>query len=100
MTPFAEQLLDVWRILPAAVLLLLILWAGHKGWWYWDAGVRRLVEQLENERDVWRTMACALLAKEGVQLPNAFTTMDGEIPLMKVKTGRRPDDRDDPWKPT
>jgi hypothetical protein len=28
-----EQLFDVWRIAPAALLLMLILWAGHRGWW-------------------------------------------------------------------
>jgi hypothetical protein len=94
----ANQLLDVWRIAPAAILMMLVLWAGHKGWWYWDAGVRRLVEQLERERDVWRTLACALLKKEGIQLPEAFTTVDGEIPPL-TKPGRRAVDAD-PWKPT
>jgi hypothetical protein len=108
----ANQLLDVWRIAPAAILLLLILWAGHKGWWYWDAGVRRLVEQLERERDVWRTLACALLQKDGVTLPDSFMSPEGEqlvsVPRKLVsaaadlraaypeKTGNL--EHSDPWK--
>jgi hypothetical protein len=95
----AEQLFDVWRIAPAAILLMLVLWSGHKGWWYWDAGVRRLVEQLERERDVWRTIACALLVKQGVALPTEFTTVEGEVPLIKPPPSRRAEDRPDPWKP-
>jgi hypothetical protein len=99
MNAMAEQLLQMWTIAPAAVILLIVLWAGHKGWWYWDAGVRRLVEQLERERDVWRTMACALLQKQGVVLPDSFTTMEGEVPA--VSKPRRLEGRpDDPWKPT
>jgi hypothetical protein len=99
MNPLAEQLLDVWRIAPAALLMMLVLWTGHRGWWYWDAGVRRLVEQLERERDVWRTIACALLAKEGITLPEAFTTID-EGSLVKSVQARRAEERPDPWKPT
>jgi hypothetical protein len=96
----AEQLLELWRIAPTALLLLVVLWAGHKGWWYWDAGVRRLVEQLERERDVWRTLACALLQKEGVTLPDAYTTIEGEVPAVS-KERRRDGRRDeDPWKAT
>jgi hypothetical protein len=94
----AEQLFDVWRIAPAAILMMLVLYAGHRGWWYWDAGVRRLVEQLERERDTWRAIACALLAKDGVTLPDGFTAIEGDTPL--IKATRRAEDRPDPWKPT
>lgn len=90
-----EQLFDVWRIAPAALLLLLILWCGHKGWWYWDAGVKRLVEQLERERDVWRTLACSLLQKDGVQLPDAFISPEGE---QLVRVPRRLVEHLEPWK--
>jgi hypothetical protein len=94
-----ERLLELWTIAPAAVILLIVLWAGHKGWWYWDAGVRRLVEQLERERDVWRTLACALLKKDGVSLPDAFTTIEGDLPTMSKVPQRRVDPPEaDPWK--
>jgi hypothetical protein len=78
-TVVTEQLLDILRVAPAAVLLLLILWAGHRGWWYWDAGVRRLVDQLERDRDLWRALASALLAKEGIDLPEAFYTLTPDL---------------------
>jgi hypothetical protein len=89
----AEQLLDLWRFAPTVLILIVVLGTGHKGWWYWDAGVRRLVDQLERERDTWRAIACALLAKEGIQLPEAFTILDERGPLAKRR------DEDDPWKP-
>jgi hypothetical protein len=95
---FLEQLLDVWRMAPVVIVLVLALWAGRKGWWYFDAGVKRLVEQLERERDVWRSLAFVLLQKEGIQLPESFTMMGNDPPV--IKSARRAEDRPDPWKPT
>jgi hypothetical protein len=85
-----EQLLDLWRIAPAALLLVLILFTGHKGYWYWDVGVRRLVQQIERDRDIWRALACALLQEKGVTLPETFVELTPE-PLKLSE--RRDDDR-------
>jgi hypothetical protein len=74
----AEQLLDLWRIAPAAALLVLILFGGYRGWWYWDVGVRRLVQQIERDRDIWRALACALLQEKGVTLPPTFVELTPE----------------------
>jgi hypothetical protein len=57
-------------------------------WW----GVRRLVEQLERERDVWRALAGALLQKEGIQVPEVFFVATELLPPTKPE----PPDR---WRP-
>jgi hypothetical protein len=53
-------------------LLVAILWAGHKGWWYWSPGVRALTTELARERDDWRALAVTLLRKQGIDLPEGF----------------------------
>jgi len=63
---------DVWREAAVAAVLLVILYAGHRGWWYWSPGVRALTAELARERDDWRTLAVTLLRKEGLDLPAGF----------------------------
>jgi hypothetical protein len=59
------------------VLLVVVLWAGHKGWWYWSPGVRALTSELARERDDWRTVAITLMRKQGIELPNGFERNSG-----------------------
>lgn len=54
------------------IVLVIILWAGHRGWWSWSPGVRALTTELARERDDWRTLAVTLLRKQGVELPKGF----------------------------
>ena len=77
----------VWKFAPVVAVLLLVLWAGHKGWWYWSAGVRAIIRQLERERDEWRTLALTLLQKEGIDLPPDFTTSPVSV-LSVLQNGR------------
>ena len=56
----------------AVVVLLLILYAGYKGGWYWRSGVRILIAEISRERDDWRMVAVTLLRKQGVDLPEGF----------------------------
>jgi hypothetical protein len=65
--------LDVlWEQAAVVVVLIVALWAGHKGWWYWSPGVRALTGELARERDDWRTIAVVLLRKQGIDLPPGF----------------------------
>lgn len=51
------------------VLLLIVLWAGHKGLWYWGGGVRAIVRTVERERNEWRQLSLASFKKMGLDLP-------------------------------
>jgi hypothetical protein len=82
-----DQLSQLWKFAPVVALLVLVLWAGHKGWWYWSAGVRAIIRQLEHERDEWRSMALMLLEKEGINLPPGFTAQPTSI-LSLLKNGK------------
>jgi hypothetical protein len=63
---------SVWQEAAVVAVLLVIVWSGHKGWWYWSPGVKALARQLARERDDWRTIAVTLLRKQGVDLPANF----------------------------
>jgi hypothetical protein len=49
-----EQISEIWKYAPVLAVLVLILWAGHQGFWYWGRGVRSVIVKLEHERDEWR----------------------------------------------
>ena len=61
-----------WQELSVVIVLALVLYTGHKGYWYWSPGVRALATELARERDDWRCLAVTLLRKEGVPLPEGF----------------------------
>lgn len=63
---------NVWQEAAVLGVLLTILWAGHKGWWYWSPGVRALTAEISRERDDWRMLAVTLLREKGVNLPEGF----------------------------
>jgi hypothetical protein len=68
-------LFDVaWQQISVVAILIVILWTGHKGWWYWSPGVRALTTELARERDDWRALAVTLLRKEGIDLPTGYET--------------------------
>jgi hypothetical protein len=62
----------MWEEAAVVAVLMLILYAGHKGWWYWSPGVRALTAELARDRDDWRTLAVTLLRKEGIELPDGY----------------------------
>jgi hypothetical protein len=68
----SDHLLTLWKYTPVVALLVLALYAGSKGFWYWGKGVRAVVRQLECERDEWKSLAITLLRKDGVELPEEF----------------------------
>jgi hypothetical protein len=82
-----NNLEQLWKFAPVVALLVLVLWAGHKGWWFWSAGVRTIIRQLEHERDEWRFMALTLLEKEGINLPPDFGVPPESI-LSVLKNGK------------
>jgi hypothetical protein len=63
---------DLWQEATAVAVLLLILYSGHRGWFYWSPGVKALALELARERDDWRAIAVTLLRKQGVDLPEGF----------------------------
>lgn len=80
---------------PIVVVLLIVLYAGHKGWWYWSPGVRALTGELRRERDDWRMLALTLLKKQGVELPEGFEksrlpSPDPNLEVTKANAGMPP----------
>lgn len=66
-------LLDLfWQHGAVVVGLIVILWTGHKGYWFWSPGVRAIIMELARDRDDWRALAVTLLREKGVNLPDGF----------------------------
>ena len=65
------------KVAPIVALLILALWAGHKGIWFFGHGARIHIKQIEKERDDWRALALVLLRKSGIHLPE--TTDPGDV---------------------
>jgi hypothetical protein len=59
----AERVDELWKYAPVVAVLILVLWAGYKGWWYWGPGMRTLIEKLEQQRDEWKRIALGLMEK-------------------------------------
>jgi hypothetical protein len=59
----SERVDELWKYAPVVAVLLLVLWAGYKGWWYWGPGMRTLIQKLEEQRDDWKKIALALMEK-------------------------------------
>jgi hypothetical protein len=76
MNPIFEAL---WKESAVIVILAIIVYTGHKGYWYWSPGVRALTGELARDRDDWRALAVTLLRKEGIELPEGF---ERSLPLM------------------
>jgi len=62
------ELKELWKYAPVLAVLLLVLWAGSKGLWFWGPGVRAYVRTIEQQRDEWRRLALALLKKQGIEI--------------------------------
>jgi len=65
----SEEAKELWKYAPVVALLIGVLWAGHKGFWYWGPSVRTIIEKLEQERDDWKRLAFALMEKCGIKMP-------------------------------
>jgi len=63
---------EIWQQAAVVAVLIVVLYAGHRGWWYWSPGVRALTAELARERDDWRALAVTLLRKQGIDLPAGF----------------------------
>jgi len=61
------------RYAPIVALLIVLLWAGNRGYWYFGRNTRAVMRQVEIERDQWRELALAMLAKNGIALPKTVT---------------------------
>jgi hypothetical protein len=65
-----DHLEQLWKFAPVVALLVLALWAGHRGYWYWGKGARGVIRHIEQERDEWKEIARSLLKKYAdVDLP-------------------------------
>ena len=78
----------LWEQAAIVVVLAIVLYTGHKGYWYWSPGVRALTSTLARDRDDWRALAVTLLRKEGIDLPAGFE-QGGELNLPGDDTKRR-----------
>ena len=73
-------LLDaIWQQASIVAVLIIVLYTGHKGYWYWSPGVRALTTELARDRDDWRALAVTLLRKQGIDLPVGFETAPGVL---------------------
>jgi hypothetical protein len=71
----------VWQQSALVVLLAIVIYTGHKGYWYWSPGVRALTAELARDRDDWRALAVTLLRKQGIDLPVGFENASGSLVL-------------------
>lgn len=78
----------LWEQAAIVVVLVVVLYTGHKGYWYWSPGVRALTTELARDRDDWRTLAVTLLRKSGVELPTGFEQAQGVMLPGEEKKGR------------
>lgn len=78
MPPLFEAL---WQQASVVGVLLIIVWTGHKGYWYWSPGVRAITNELARDRDDWRALAVTLLRKQGIDLPVGFENSAGGLQL-------------------
>ena len=67
----------LWEQAAVVAVLIVIVYTGHKGFWYWSPGVRALTTELARDRDDWRALAVTLLRKEGIDLPAGFESAAG-----------------------
>lgn len=74
MSPLIESL---WQEAGVIAILVVIVYTGHKGYWYWSPGVRALTTELARDRDDWRALAVTLLRKQGIDLPAGYEQSQG-----------------------
>jgi hypothetical protein len=67
----------IWQQAAIVALLLIVVYTGHKGYWYWSPGVRALTTELARDRDDWRTLAVTMMRKQGIELPEGFEQAQG-----------------------
>jgi hypothetical protein len=60
----AERIDELWKYTPVVAVLILVLVAGYKGWWYWGPGIRMVIKKTEEERDEWKRLALSLMEKD------------------------------------
>jgi hypothetical protein len=72
-----EGIASFWKEASALAVLIVVLYSGYKGWWYWRPGVQALLTQLAHERDEWRVIAVTLMRKQGIELPDGFEKPTG-----------------------
>jgi hypothetical protein len=76
MPPLFEAL---WEQGAIVIILLVVVYTGHKGYWYWSPGVRALTTELARDRDDWRALAVTLMRKQGIDLPEGFEHSQGVV---------------------
>jgi hypothetical protein len=67
----------LWEQAAIVAILVIIVYTGHKGYWYWSPGVRALTTELARDRDDWRALAVTLLRKQGIDLPEGYEQSQG-----------------------
>lgn len=78
----------LWKESALVAILIVIIYTGHKGFWFWSPGVRALTTELARERDDWRALAVTMMRKQGIDLPEGFEA-PSEIVLPGYETDQR-----------
>lgn len=76
-----DLFLAMWKEASVVAALVIILYSGHKGYWYWSPGVRAITTELARDRDDWRALAVTLLRKQGIDLPEGYERPQGGMKL-------------------
>lgn len=69
----------IWQQSALVIVLVIVLYTGHKGYWYWSPGVRALTTELARDRDDWRALAVTMMRKQGIDLPEGFEKSSGVV---------------------
>lgn len=90
MPPILDAL---WQQASVVGILLVVVYTGHKGYWYWSPGVRAITTELARDRDDWRCLAVTLMRKQGIDLPEGFESAAGGLVLPGDETSMMQDRR-------
>ena len=58
-----DEAKELWKYAPVVLVLIVVIWAGSKGYWYWGDNARRVIEDMKRDRDHWRELAITLAAE-------------------------------------
>lgn len=72
-----DEAKELWKYAPVVLVLIVVIWAGAKGYWYWGGNARRVIEDIKRDRDHWRELALTLAAELREHEPKAKEAQDG-----------------------
>ena len=72
-----DEAKELWKYAPVVLVLIVVIWAGAKGYWYWGDNARKVIEETKRDRDHWRELAMRLAEDLRHYEPKATEADDG-----------------------